>query len=458
MYFCRNLGDYSDLYLMTDVLLLSDIFEKFRSDCLDANLYGLDPAHYLSAPGIAWDAMLKITKAEVQIVNDLEMINFFRSGIRGGLSQVSLRKADAKNKYVCDSSTDIEDPCYIIYFDYNNLYGSVMCEMLPLDEFAWIPQTDLNNLQDNIMSIDLNAYTGYILEVEVDYPNDLHQRHNEFPYLIQTCDRDGKRKLCATLENKHNYVVHLANLQQAIAAGLELKKITRAVSFHQSRWMEPYITLNNNRRATSTSKTIQDTCKLLNNAVFGKTMENVLKRVNLKLIKFWENRGHKRGLSSYIVSGHMKRLIEFSEDFFAVELQKSEVVLDKPLQVGFSILDLAKIPMYRFHYDFMQPRYGKKATLAYMDTDSFIYLIYTEDLYKDLKEWQDTEADLFIKFDTSDYSPTNMYGIPLKNKKLLGALKDETKGEPIKSYCGVAAKTYMIELDSRQENKAKGSF
>ena len=263
---CKNLGEYSDLYLKTDVCILADVVEKFREECLDPELYGLDPAHYYTSPGLAWDAMLKVTDCEIELLSDLEMINFIRKGIRGGLSQCSHRKATAHNKYT-HPGENISDPSYLMYYDVNNLYGWAMCQKLPAGQYEWLSQDDVQNF--NVEHTSADDDYGYILEVDVEYPHDkhLHDYHNDLPFLPEKDARSGK--LMATLKNKNNYVVHSVLLKQALEHGLKVTKVHRVLRFRQDDWMRPYIELNNRVRAATDSKTKKDLCKLMNNSVFG---------------------------------------------------------------------------------------------------------------------------------------------------------------------------------------------
>ena len=179
---CKDLGEYSDLYLKTDVCILADVFEKFREECLDPNLYGLDPVHYYTSPGLSWDALLKVTDCQIELLSDLEMINFIRSGIRGGLSQCSHRQASAHNKYTHPGET-IEDPSYLMYYDVNNLYGWAMCQKLPVGEYEWLSSTQTKDF--NVELTSENDDYGYILEVDIDYPSDKHVQdsHCDLPFL-----------------------------------------------------------------------------------------------------------------------------------------------------------------------------------------------------------------------------------------------------------------------------------
>ncbi|KAL6418056.1 hypothetical protein ACFW04_012373 [Cataglyphis niger] len=204
----QTLGEYSDLYLKTDVLLLADIFENFRDACMTS--YGLDPAHYYTLPGYTWDAMLKYTGIRFELLTDIDMVMFVERGIRGGLSQCSNRYPRANNKYL-QLYNPLEPSSYLMHFDVNNLYGWAMCQSLPYENFRWI---------EDVSSVDLmfvipNLPIGYILEVDLAYPSKLHDSHADLPFCPTRDKPPGKRqdKLLATLYDKRRYVTHYRNLQ-----------------------------------------------------------------------------------------------------------------------------------------------------------------------------------------------------------------------------------------------------
>ena len=253
----------------------------------------------------------------------------------------------------------------------------------------------------------------------------------------------------ATLKDKEHYIVHSANLKQAMEHGLKLRKVHRVLRFRQSCWMKPYIDMNNDVRANTTSKTKKDLAKLMNNAVFGKTIENVEKRRKIKLFDCWENQPTgKRGAVSFVSSGYLKKVTTFKQDFVAVELSTKVVKFDKPFQIGFTILELAKNKIYEFHYDLMKSMYPDPARvkLCYTDTDSFIYSIHTEDVYTDLKEKVHDPQREVEYFDTSDYPADNPYGFMQVNKKRLGAMKDECNGKVMAQFIGLRAKCYTFKV------------
>ena len=239
------MGQYHDLYLKSDVLLLADVFENSREKCL--NIYGLDPCHYVSSPGLFWDAILKKTKLNLNLISDIHMQYFIEKGMRGGISAITHRYAVANNKYMKNYDPEAEST-YISYLDANNLYGWAMSQKLPTGDFRWIPCPDVINLN----SYDENSAKGLILEFNLEYPPELHHLHNDYPlapekitvkpemlsdYSREILEREkmtiGKvKKLIPNLMDKEKIVLHKRNLQ--LSLGLKLKKIHRALEFSQS--------------------------------------------------------------------------------------------------------------------------------------------------------------------------------------------------------------------------------
>ncbi|KYM97826.1 hypothetical protein ALC62_11480 [Cyphomyrmex costatus] len=337
----NTLGEYSDLYLKTDVLLLADIFENFRDTCMES--YGLDPTYYFTLPGYTWDAMLKYTGVKLELLTDIDMVLFVERGVRGGLSQCSHRYARANNAYV--PSYDPSQPStYLMYFDVNNLYGWAMMEPLPHGEFQWIDDVDYFD----VMSVSVESNVGYILEIDLAYPQNLHNSHVNLPFC-PTRERPpgGKRyeKLLATLYDKERYVIHYRNLQQCIRHGLVVTKIHRILKFAQSQWLRGYIELNTRFRMSSNNDFERNLYKLMNNAVFGKTMENVRDYKDVRLITHWDGR---YGLEAMIAKPNFCSRSIFSENLVAVELRKLEVKLNKPIYVGMCILEISRFVCMNF--------------------------------------------------------------------------------------------------------------
>ena len=230
----NNLGEYHDLYVRSDTLLLADVFENFRNACMKN--YELDPAHFISLPGLAWQACLKKTDVELELLTDYDMLLMIEEGIRGGICHAIQRYAKANNKYMRDYDKNKESS-YIQYLDANNLYGKAMTEKLPVRGFRWM--TDISRMdEDFVRSYDKNDIKGYILEVDVDYPNELQNLRSDFPFLAESMVINKTKKLVCNLQDKKNYVVHINVLKQALDHGLKLRKVHRVIEFDQEAWLK----------------------------------------------------------------------------------------------------------------------------------------------------------------------------------------------------------------------------
>ena len=204
MFRLKNLGEYHDLYVQSNALLLADVFENFRNKCLE--VYELDPAHFLSLPGLAWQACLKKTNVELELLTDYEMLLMVEERIRGGICHSIHRYAKTNNKYMKDYNKNIESS-YIQYLDANNLYGWAMSQKLPVNNFKWVNDvTEIN--EEFIKNYYENSKKGYILEVDVKYPKKLHDLHSYLLFLPKRIKIDKCNKLVCNLHNKKKYVVN----------------------------------------------------------------------------------------------------------------------------------------------------------------------------------------------------------------------------------------------------------
>ena len=360
----NNLGEYHDLYLCTNIILLANVFEAFRKVCLDN--YGLDPAHFYTAPGLAWKACLKKTRIRLELLLDLDMLLMFERGIRGGITQSVHRWAKANNPYMGSEYAPQEPTRYLQYLDANNLYSWAMSQPLPTGGFKWV-----NVKPDNVGKLANSSEKGYLLEVDVHYPRELHDYHNDLPFMCECMAINGVKKLIPNLYYKKRYVIHIRALEQALKHGLVLEHIHRAIEFKQLAWMKEYIDFNTKLRTAAANDFKKDFYKLMNNAVFGKTMENIRKHRNIKLITSRES------YLKVVMKPNFKSGVLFGANLMGCELWKTKVVMNKPVYLGQAILDLSKIVMYEFHYDYMNRKYNDgNLTLCYMDTDSLIYSIY----------------------------------------------------------------------------------
>ena len=202
---CQTIRDYHDLYLKSDVLLLADVFENFRATCL--HHYNLDPAHYYTSPGLAWDACLKETGQQLPLLHDYHMLMMFESGIRGGITHISKRYAEANNKYM-DNYDPSKPTTYIQYLDANNLYGWAMSQSLPTHGFSWMKDLTIDSVIDLLdKKRNPEVKKGYIFEVDLVYPCKLWKSHNDYPLAQEKICVSGVEKLIGHFRPRKNYVV-----------------------------------------------------------------------------------------------------------------------------------------------------------------------------------------------------------------------------------------------------------
>ena len=327
-----------------------------------------------------------------------------------------------------------EESSYIQYLDANNLYGWAMSQKLPVNNFKWVEDTSKVN-EEFIKNYNENNKKGYILEVDVKYPKKLHDWHSDLPFLPKRMKIDKCKKLLCNLQNKKKCVVHIKSLKQALNHGLKLKKIHRITEFNHA------FMANTELRKLAKDDFEKDLVKLMN----GKTVENIRKHRDIKLV----TRDKKRNKLVSEPNYHTRNYI--SEDLSIIEMNKTRVKMNKPKYLGLSILDISKILMYEFWYDYMKPKYGNDEKLCYMDTDSFLMSFKTNDFYKDIAN------DVEKRFDTSNYEVNR----PLptgKNKKVIGLMKNELGGKMITEFVTLRPKTYWyLTDDDKEDKKAKGT-
>ena len=316
-----------------------------------------------------------------------------------------------------------------------------MSQPLPTGGFKWV---DVN--PNEISELATRTDKGYLLEVDVSYPKELHNPHNDLPFMCERMEINGVEKLEPNLRDKKNYVIHIQALNQVLQHGLRLDRIHQAIEFDQSPWLKTYIDFNTQLRMVATSDFEKDFFKLMNNSIFGKTMENIRKHRNIKLVMTEEK------YLCTVMKPNFKSGVLFGENLMGCEMGKIKVVMNKPVYLGQAILDLSKIVMYEFHYDYMVPKYGDRLTLCFMYTDSLVYDIKTEDFYEDIAN------DVGTRFDTSGYSKTDFRPLPIGlNKKVIGLMKDELGGKIMTEFVALRPKLYSYrELDGSEDKKYKG--
>ncbi|XP_022161257.1 uncharacterized protein LOC111027265, partial [Myzus persicae] len=406
----KTLGEYSDYYLKTDVAILADVFENFRDLCLST--LELDPAHYMTAPGFAYDCMLKYTKIELERLKCPNMLLFIQNSIRGGITQSTKRFAKANIPNIEGLNYNSNEPItWLTYLDCVNLYGKSMLTELPFKAFECV-----DDLNIDVTKIADDSEVGYILEVDIDYPKHLHKTHNDFPFLpLNECPPNSKvKKLLTTLLPKKNYIVHYKNLKKVISHSLTLVKIHRAIRFSQKKWMASYIKFCTKMRTEAKNEFEKEFWKLLVNSVFGKCMENVRTRTSIKLVS------SEKKANKLLAKTNFKDRTIYSKNLMAIYQHKETIKFDKAIYVGSAILDFSKTFMYDFHYNVIKKKYGRTISSLYSDTDSLKYAIQTVNFFDDLKN------DLLSYFDTSNY-PKDHYCFSEIHKSQPGFFKDELK-------------------------------
>ena len=276
-----------------------------------------------------------------------------------------------------------------------------------------------------------------IFEVDLEYPGELHDLHNDYPLAPERLKINKVEKLIPNLSDKTNYVLHRGNLKLYLELGLKLKHIHRGIKFREEPWMKSYIELNTDLRTKGKNDFEKDFFKLMKNSVFGKTMENIRNRVDVRLVN---NQDKAKKLIS---KPNLKHWTRFDENLIGVHLKRIKLVFNKPVYCGMAILDLSKTLIYDFHYKYIIPKFGEKQKLLFTDTDSLCYEIETEDFFVDIAD------DIDEMFDTSNFPRDHSSGIQGKNKKVPGMMKDEAGGKIIEGFVG-------LMFEGKEEKKCKG--
>ena len=305
-------------------------------------MYEIDPADFLPAPGLSWQACLKKTGVEEELLTDIDMLLMVKKGTIGGICQAIHRYAKASNKYMKNYNKN-DESSYIEYLDANNLYGCAIPQKLPVNGFKWVEKSRLLRFNKIFIKIyNENSDIGYFLEVDINYPKELFNLHKNLPFLPGRKKVDKVEKLICGIEDKGKYVMHIKVLKQAI-------------QFNQEDWLKPYIYMNTKLRKEAKNDFEKDFFKLMNNFVFGKTIENVRKHRDIKLVTTDAKRNKLVSEPNYHTT---KR---FSKNLLAIKMKKTKIKM-KPIYLGMSILDISmsildisKTLIYKFWYYYFKP-------------------------------------------------------------------------------------------------------
>ena len=390
-YNCETFLDYHNLYLKTDVLILADAFEKYRKFFL--NHHQIDPCYCFSAPGLTWQCGLKYTGVELELLTNYDMLLMIEKGIRGGFSGVlGPRHVKAFNKYTPNyvkgnkilddyekkevleilknggNLNDFLTEKYLLYLDANNLYGWAMSQKLPTKDFKW--EENINYYKK------IPKGRGCIIECDLEYTNDCKLKTKKYPLapekmkiekeqlsnyqkkLLGDKPLGKEEKLFLTLYDKKKYVLHYDILKYYIKLGMKVTKVYRTISFKESNWLAKYINFNTEQRKKCKSDFEKDLWKLMNNSFYGKTLENIRGRSEIKLTSSEEK------AEKFINKPNFKDSIIFNENFVAVINNVTSVKFNKPIYLGMVILDYSKLLMYQFYYEVVNKLWSKNELVA----------------------------------------------------------------------------------------------
>ena len=471
-----NLRDLTELYVLSDTYQLAEAVIDLRD-----RIYGeldLDICHYLSLPMMTKDIMLKTTGVEMELMHDMDMIFFIKNNIRGGLSYVNERHTlvgedndpslnpcqEMFQRHECwEERVDRDKHNCLVYADVNNLYGHAMRMSMPLGDYEWLTEEEMASFDPHTMVSD-DARTGYILEVTLEYPEELHLDHNSFPLApehiqidetmlspyatnaLQTLTRKKKHtasKLSATLRTRREYTCHGLNLQLYLKHGLRLVEIHRGIKFTQKKFLKPYIDSCTAKRAAAKTKTAKDLQKLLANSLYGKLIESGSNRMDCRFVT------GKRAAILRNTDPRTQTNLIFHENLSVALMKKKSVRLNQSWAVGFTVLELSKYHMQKLYYEDIKPAFGRRVTVALSDTDSWVMKLPapTTDL---------ALTRIRHLMDFSNYPD----GHALRDdsvKNQTGFLKNECPGTEIREVVGVRSKTYAIRTqDAGVQRRCKG--
>lgn len=382
--------------------------------------------------------------------------------MRGGISMLNKRYVKANNPLIPHHYNPQLPHNYLLALDANNLYGYVMCQSLPFGNFSWLSETEINEF--NILETKADSDVGYIIECDLFYPPQYFDRDNDLalapehftiayemlsPYMKNLCDEFGLRstlpckKLVPNFFPKSNYITHYMNLKFYVEQGLIVKKIHRILAFSQKPYLKEYITFNNNKRREADNDFEKNFFKKLNNSFYGKSCQNVRKSLNVRGALTEEE------CKKLLANPLLEEFQIINENFSVFKLKKANLLLNKPIYVGFTVLELSKLRMYELYYKNFKKVYNQNVNLLYMDTDSLYLNIKTHDIYADIKKYLSNILDL------SNF-PHNHSMFDDNHKGNLGILKSDVGEIPIFSFVGLKPKMYAISYGNEIKKTAKG--
>ena len=465
---CKSFLDYHLLYLKLDVCLLADVFENYRRKVYDTS--NLEAAKFITANQLGYSMFLKQSKAELDCLDNMEMIEFVEKSIRGGISFVNKRFAMANNPYLGPRYDPKKERSYISYLDCVNLYAFCLAMKLPASGFRFLEEVEIEGL--DLYTIDTDGDIGYLVQVDLEYPKEIHSKTRDYPFAVEKrvvkdeelspyCKRMKQKlnksslqteKLIGSCYDKDDYVIHFKLLKYFLNSGMRIKKVKKVLKFEQRAFLKPYIDSNTKMRQQAKSDFDRTYWKTRNNALYGKLLETKKDRIDVKLVNTQEQ------FDRLVSRANFSGIKQLDKNFVAISMRKINVTMDACIAAGSAVLDLSKLVMYKFYDIFTHKLFaGRKVDLLLSDTDSFIFHVFTDDLYKDL---------LVLKnecLDTSNYEEDHFLFSEI-NRMVPGKFKDEVplkcvngKTRLIQAFVGLKSKMYNIVLNTGVEFKrAKG--
>ncbi|XP_064474753.1 uncharacterized protein LOC135388837 [Ornithodoros turicata] len=456
---CKNLGDYTRLYVTLDACQLCDVVLYFRKIALETD--GMDILRAMSLASYAWSSALKLTNVKLELISDQEMYETIEKGIRGGICN-SFHRYCRANHEGCDDYDPQQEKTFIQYLDVNSLYPYAMTFHLPTGGFEWVDPSRWSEI--DFLNIPHDSEVGYVYVVDLSYPEELHALTRDFPLAPEhryvdenelspyqhhlkdalSLNAPPTKKLLLTCHDKERYVVHYALLALYVRLGMKIKRVHNILSFHQDNFLRTFVQRNVALRNAATTKFERLLYKTMSNSTFGKSIQNV-RRMKRYAIAYDKESALRK--ASSVDSQHFHIL---SDKCILYEMKQRRIKCTHPLYVGFAILEISKVRMYSFIYESLFSRLTCPVQLIYSDTDSIIFSLTCESLEEQLMK---IESEL----DLSSYPPDH----PLFNDEhanQMGFFKDETGGGVIQEVVAIRAKMYSILLagSHKQIARAKG--
>ena len=457
-----NLKNLHDIYLLKDVGILADCFEFYRD--FSIRMWGLDPANYITSPSMNLDGALKESAQELDLISDPNLYEMLEKSICGGFVTVVKRRTYANNIYIEPYNPDATTN-FIFSFDFNGLYAGIQQEYLPVGNFKELNAEERAKFTQNLINrkVVFGGDIGYFIELDYHIPDDVKLKTDELPLSLYVADcirgsdymrrmLNGKptpkgAKLVATHLPMKKAVFHIKWLDLLIGLDLKVDKIHRVWSFDQKPFLCDYVTKNIEKRADEENPLLKNILKLASNAPYGKLLEQKRKR-NVRASFISTKKGLRKAARSPFYRGYRR----LGNNKCIVESYTKKVLLNVPIYVGNTILQLAKFKYWDFFYNVLKPAFGDDVRLLYGDTDSLL-LEFIVPPHTTLDKLIN-ESVLKEYIDMSNFTDPKLKHDRFKGKS--GYLKSETGQDMITSAIMLKPKLYSIKTVKGTKTALKG--